>query len=45
LLNPMAASESLFECSFEVVDDGGQHKFAELAAPRARVDRWSRIKA
>lgn len=38
LLNPMTAWGSLFERLFEVVDYGGQHKFAELAVPRARVD-------
>lgn len=34
----MTASGSLFECLFEVVDGGGQHEFAELTVPRARVD-------
>lgn len=32
------SSGSLFEHLFEVVDGGGQHEFAELAVPRARVD-------
>jgi len=35
----MTALGSLFESLFEVVDCGGHHEFAELAVPRARVDR------
>lgn len=34
----MTAWGSLFESLFEVVDCGGQHEFAELAVPCARVD-------
>jgi len=32
------ASGPLFESLFEVVDCGGQHEFAELTVPSARVD-------
>jgi hypothetical protein len=34
----MTASGPLFERLFEVVDRGGQHKFAEFTVPSARVD-------